>query len=144
MIEFDHTTDFFLLAPKVRVFENRRQIATFTGDLYFLGPNLAFGLEKTRYFVRRKGILRHRYRLESEGVSVAEAKGYMRFKISWAGRNFLLREPWSPRGKAWSFILVERGNVVGSIYAGRADLPEDMALSVRIFCYALTFHRWRS
>ena len=133
-----------MLAPKVRVFENRRQIATFTGDLYFLGPNLAFGMEETRYVVRRKGILRRRYRLESEGVSVAEAKGYTRFRISWAGRNFLLREPRSPRGTAWRFILVERGNVVGSIYAGRADLPDDMAMSVRIFCYALTFHRWDS
>ncbi len=133
-----------MLAQKVRVFENRRQIATFIGDLYFLGPTLTFRLEKTRYVVCRKGILRNRYRLESEGVSLAEAKGYVRFEISWAGRNFLLREPWSPRGKAWSFILVERGNVVGSIYAGRADLPDDMAMSVRIFCYALTFHRWHS
>ncbi len=77
MIEFDHTTDFFLFAPKVQVFENRRRIATFTGDLYFLGPNLAFGLEKTRYFVRRKGILRHRYRLESEGVSVHPTRKLM-------------------------------------------------------------------
>ena len=131
----------------MRVLENGEQITTFTGDLYFLGPDLAFRLEETRYVVRRKGILRSRYGLESAGVSVAEAKELKRnfgFGISWAGRNFLLREPWSRRGKAWNYVLEEKGKVVGSIYAGRADLPDGTAMSVRIFCYALTFHRWHS
>jgi len=132
-----------------KIFEDDRPIAVI--DRSWRNESGQLILEDATYEIYRKGAFFGTFVLEKEGAVVAEAEKPSAFKrqfeIKYATRRFVLKSI-SVFGRGYD--LIEDGRIIGSIVArsvftrkARADLPEEMPLSVRVFVIFLVLLLWK-
>ncbi len=132
-----------------KVFDGDRPIAVI--DRSWRNESGTLILEDATYEIYRTGAFFGTFVLETAGTLVAEAEKPSTFKrqfvITFSDRRFVLKRI-SVLGRGYD--LIEDGRTIGSIVArsvfsrkARANLPEELPLSVRVFVVFLVLLLWR-
>jgi len=132
-----------------KVFEDDRPVAVI--DRTWRNETGTLILEDAAYEIYRTGTFFGSFVLEAEGTILAEAEKPSAFKrqfeITFSARRFVLKRI-SVFGRGYD--LIEDGRSIGSVFArsvfsrkARADLPEDLPLSVRVFVIFLVLLLWK-
>jgi len=131
------------------IFDERSAVAKI--DLAWVREAGELHVDGSSYRVYREGLLNGAFILEKEGAEIARAEKpgilFRSFKVESGGKIFMV-DAESALGR--KFVLSEGGQTLGSVQPEHAltrraivDLPEDIALPVRIFIVWLILILWK-
>lgn len=131
------------------IFDEHRTIAKI--DLAWMREAGELHLEGSNYRVCREGLLSGSFVIEKEGLVLARAEKpstlIRSYKVHYNNKSFILEAASALQRK---FVLREGGQTIGSVRPEGAftkkaiiDLPEDIAMPVRIFMVWLTLIMWK-